>query len=172
MEYNELKSYIDKKMSLLQIATESKKSYSSVIYWVSTYGFNSNFSNFKVGVVQKQPLEEAIRYCQHCQTYKKVEEFKYKKRNIRHCKQCVRDQQVKRTRQFKLDCIDYKGGKCQKCGYKKCQAAIEFHHRIPEQKDFSINTNLNRRNIDDRIKKELDKCDILCANCHREEHWM
>ena len=160
-------------MSLLQIATESKKSYSSVIYWVSTYGFNPNFSNFKVGVVQKQPLEEeAIRYCQHCQTYKKVEEFRRKKRNIRHCKQCVRAQQVKRTRQFKLDCIDYKGGKCQKCGYKKCQAAIEFHHRIPEQKDFSINNNLNRRNIDDRIKKELDKCDILCANCHREEHWM
>ena len=72
----------------------------------------------------------------------------------------------------KQKCINYKGGKCQKCGYKKCQAAIEFHHRIPEQKDFSINNNLHRRNIDDRIKKELDKCDILCANCHREEHWM
>ena len=62
----------------------------------------------------------------------------------------------------------YMGGKCQKCGYSKCYDALEFHHLDPKKKDFQLsalkNYSLNA------LKKELDKCIMLCANCHREEH--
>ena len=70
---------------------------------------------------------------------------------------------------MKEKCIVYKGGKCQICGYSKCNGAMEFHHRNPNKKDFSIS---RRRfnTFDARLTKELDKCDLLCANCHREKH--
>ena len=68
----------------------------------------------------------------------------------------------------KLRAIRYKGGKCQKCGYDKCISALEFHHRDPNEKEFEWGR-LRGRKWED-VLKELDKCDLLCANCHREEH--
>lgn len=63
---------------------------------------------------------------------------------------------------------------CQKCGYNKCFAAIDFHHRDSAQKKFSIAVVRNWSFSDSNITKvleEITKCDILCANCHRELHW-
>lgn len=72
-------------------------------------------------------------------------------------------------RQMKIKAVDYLGGKCIKCGYFKCMAAMEFHHRDPSQKDFRIS---NGRSIKwERVVKELDKCDLLCSNCHKEMHY-
>ena len=65
----------------------------------------------------------------------------------------------------KLRAVEYKGGKCQRCGYSAYYGALEFHHRDPSQKDFTIG-HVNRKW--DNIVAELDKCDLLCANCHRE----
>lgn len=75
-------------------------------------------------------------------------------------------------RQLKLKnmAIDYLGGKCKICGYNKCIASLEFHHRNPEEKLFTISTNLNKSW--DNIVEELDKCDLLCSNCHRELHYL
>ena len=69
--------------------------------------------------------------------------------------------------------IEYKGGKCEKCGYNKCDAALQFHHKNPEEKDFAISTiNLNTETITmSDLYKEVDKCALLCANCHAEEHY-
>lgn len=69
---------------------------------------------------------------------------------------------------LKIKAIEYKGGKCIKCGYDKCYAAFDFHHRNPLEKEFSWH--FMRRKSWDTIKTELDKCDLLCANCHRETH--
>ena len=65
--------------------------------------------------------------------------------------------------------LDYKGHQCHGCGYNKCDTALEFHHIDPSKKDFIISdTNLK---LDwEIIKKELDKCELVCANCHREIH--
>ena len=73
-----------------------------------------------------------------------------------------------RWRQRKLDAIQYKGGKCQVCGYSKYYGALEFHHRNPEEKEFAWQK--MRLVSKDRLTAELDKCDLLCANCHREIH--
>lgn len=64
--------------------------------------------------------------------------------------------------------VEYKGGKCVKCGYDKCVKALEFHHLDPNEKDFGISINCNR--AWEKIKIELDKCILVCANCHREIH--
>lgn len=76
---------------------------------------------------------------------------------------------TKRRRKLKILAVDYKGGKCEKCGYDKCIDALEFHHVDPANKDFSISHNGNTRSWDE-TKTEIDKCIMLCANCHREEH--
>jgi len=76
----------------------------------------------------------------------------------------MRSYQRKRTRKA----IDYKGGKCQICGYARSQAALVFHHRDPKAKEGPISRLLHKPW--NAIKSEIDKCDLLCANCHAELH--
>jgi hypothetical protein len=75
----------------------------------------------------------------------------------------------KRRQKIKFMAIKYKGGCCSRCGYNKCTAALEFHHRNKNEKSFDIN--LARTRSWDKIQAELDKCDMVCANCHREIEW-
>jgi len=74
---------------------------------------------------------------------------------------------AKRRRKIKAMAIEYKGGKCQTCGYHKCNGALELHHLNTEEKSFGIGDKGYTRSWD-KIKAELDKCILLCANCHRE----
>lgn len=74
-------------------------------------------------------------------------------------------------RKVKEELIAYKGGKCEKCGYDKCIAALDFHHINPEEKDFAISNSNIYKNIE-ALKQEVDKCMLLCANCHRELHYL
>lgn len=70
---------------------------------------------------------------------------------------------------IKQKLVDYKGGKCEICGYNKCISALEFHHLDPNEKDFSIS---NSKVLSfDKCKSEVDKCILVCANCHREIHY-
>lgn len=71
---------------------------------------------------------------------------------------------------FKKECIRYKGGKCSVCGYDKCVAALDFHHINPTEKDFKIGK--GRHVLDDIMERELDKCILICTNCHRELHYL
>lgn len=73
-----------------------------------------------------------------------------------------------RHKQIKIEIVKYKGGKCQICGYSKCLAALELHHRNPEEKEFMI-SHLARQTLEEAFI-EADKCDLLCACCHREQH--
>ena len=65
--------------------------------------------------------------------------------------------------------VEYKGGKCEICGYNKCINALEFHHLDPSEKDFGI-ANGNAIAFE-KAKKEVDKCIMVCSNCHREIHF-
>lgn len=74
---------------------------------------------------------------------------------------------LKRTRDLKLQAVAYLGGKCVKCGYNKCVNALEFHHLRNKIHEPTVLIQNSTRL--DQIKSELDKCEILCANCHREK---
>lgn len=76
----------------------------------------------------------------------------------------------KRRLKIKEMAIEYKGGKCELCGYEKCKGALEFHHLDSSRKDFSIGESGHSRSWK-RVKLELDKCICVCANCHREIHF-
>ena len=69
-------------------------------------------------------------------------------------------------RKYKLEAIEYKGGKCSICGYNKCPGALTFHHLDPSIKEFRISLKQSFK----AMKSELDKCILLCNNCHAETH--
>lgn len=66
--------------------------------------------------------------------------------------------------------INQRGGKCEKCGYNKNIAALQFHHINPEEKKFTLDARNLERHSDEDILKEFEKCQLLCANCHSEQH--
>lgn len=73
----------------------------------------------------------------------------------------------KYRKKIKLLAVDLLGGKCFICGYNKCITALEFHHLDPFEKDFTFS---QYKGSWENNKKELEKCVLLCANCHREVH--
>ena len=75
----------------------------------------------------------------------------------------------KRRKKLKQMAIEHKGGKCAACGYCKCVGALEFHHLNPSEKEFGLSTRGLTRSWE-KTKAEVDKCVLLCANCHREAH--
>lgn len=92
-----------------------------------------------------------------------------KKRTYSDRRQYIIDAVQKRRKKIRQMAVEYKGGSCEKCGYDRCLEALEFHHLDSSQKDFSISSKGYTRSWE-RVKAELDKCVMLCANCHREEH--
>jgi 5-methylcytosine-specific restriction endonuclease McrA len=86
-------------------------------------------------------------------------------KNNTKCKTCVT--RLRRIR-AKKKAVLYKGGKCQDCGYDKHLAALQFHHLNPKEKDFTIG--YVKHKSWEFVSKELDKCILLCANCHSVRH--
>lgn len=76
---------------------------------------------------------------------------------------------IKRRKSLRKRAVEYMGGKCQICGYNRCISAMDFHHRKAEEKGFGISAFGITRSWD-KILNELQKCVLLCANCHREVH--
>lgn len=85
-------------------------------------------------------------------------------------KEYIRLKVRQRVRDLKKKCLEYLGDKCERCGYDKCPSALHFHHKNPEEKDFEL-SHVTCSAFNDKIKQELDKCIVLCSNCHAEVHW-
>ena len=69
--------------------------------------------------------------------------------------------------------IDWRGGKCEICGYKhdgENGFLFDFHHKDPEQMKFGINSSAMRKKTKDLLP-EIDKCIMVCCMCHRKIHW-
>jgi len=79
-----------------------------------------------------------------------------------------------RNAKRKKELIDLLGGKCQKCGYDKCTAALDFHHvnSNDKEKKYKVKKSrewrLYKKEIEQNIKE--GKVILLCSNCHREIH--
>lgn len=73
----------------------------------------------------------------------------------------------KKRAALKKKCIDYKGGKCEICSYDNCNSAFDFHHINSFEKEFNIS---GKTIWNEKLEQELQKCVLLCSNCHREVH--
>lgn len=73
----------------------------------------------------------------------------------------------KRRLDRKRRLVEARGGRCEDCGYEVSIAALEFHHRDSKTKEFGVG---NFNGSWKRLASEAEKCDLLCANCHRRRH--
>jgi len=156
MDKTILEDFIQQGLSQRGIASAVGKSQGSVKHWLKKYGL-------------KTKTEKEYR-CKCGETNR--EKFVNQgggRRSYSCCKKCHARYTIERFRKYKLQAIEYKGGKCVCCGYDACPGSLGFHHRDPSQKDPQWRKMRTWRF--ERIKKELDKCDLVCANCHGEIHW-
>jgi hypothetical protein len=128
-------------------------------------------SNISIERLKSISVNETTKKCPSCKEILPLMQF-YIRRGFRthsYCRTCVLKQTSDRQKNFKLMCVEYKGGKCIFCGYNRCVQAMDFHHLDPSQKDFAVS---QRKSLafTDVVRAELDKCALLCATCHREVH--
>jgi hypothetical protein len=113
------------------------------------------------------------KVCPTCQEEKLLTEFysRGKAENSRpasKCKSCFNSYCIKRWVDRKKAAIEYKGGKCADCNISYPYPVYDFHHLNPNEKD--VQWNKLRLRSEEVIKQELDKCVLLCSNCHRLRH--
>lgn len=76
---------------------------------------------------------------------------------------------IRAQKRKKQHAVDMFGGQCVVCGYNKCLDALEFHHVDKSKKEEKPSYIIMRWSWK-RAKVELDKCILICSNCHRELH--
>jgi hypothetical protein len=137
-------------------------------------------------------MNEIIK-CNHCQKYKYPEEFnwRYKALGIRHptCKECqkpfrkkwyegdaherhlqqVRDRKQEVRKVARTYVLAYlMTNPCTECG-EDDPRVLEFHHRDEEEKYMDVSQLVAGGYSIGTIQAEINKCDVLCANCHRKK---
>lgn len=83
---------------------------------------------------------------------------------------CSKKARTAATRKrLKKEAVALKGGCCEQCGYDRCIEALQFHHIDPAAKSFELKAAASKSRA--AFLSELEKCKLLCANCHAEEEW-
>ncbi len=121
----------------------------------------SPFKQHNLKQTQTTPEKPVMNTCRVCE--KEYPGGHQKNRSI--CGIC-RTNDLRKNKKIKL--VEYMGGKCIVCNYDKCIAALSFHHIDPLEKEFGISSNLTKPF--EVLKIELNKCIIVCSNCHSEVH--
>ena len=107
----------------------------------------------------------SVAKCECCQ-----EDIKYKSGSIKLCANCKR-----KTRRlaYRISAANYKNNECEICGLKRNTIddleIFDFHHIDKINKSFELGDNIESKKWE-TVKQELDKCMMLCANCHRKQH--
>lgn len=165
----ELNNLIRKGLTERSIAEHFSCSQTNVRYWLAKY-------DLKTEQNAKALYKKGLKYCPCCGEVKALTEFNKRTRNgvvkeygAVYCKDCTSAESSVRKYNFTQKCVDYKGGACEICGYDKSIGALEFHHIDRATKKFEIGK-LTSKTFSDQVKKELDKCMLLCKNCHGEIH--
>jgi hypothetical protein len=173
MNKEKIVELIDKDFSQREIAETLEVSQTNLRYWLEKFGLKTNKKKFN----KRSNKKVVEKKCAKCNETKNVYEFYKRHENGRshevtgYCKSCSNKYHSERVRKVKLKMIDYKGGKCEKCALalkNSHYSVFEFHHLNPKEKD--VNFAKIKYQKWEKIKIEIDKCMLVCANCHRIEH--
>ena len=119
---------------------------------------NAHYLRAKQGKDQSRPLRTRATACIDC-----GEPLKAKGGWMR----CAKHFKIARQRTIKEALVDAMGGCCQKCGGVFSLAVYDFHH--VGNKDANPSELIANASVG-KIAEEIEKCVLLCANCHRVEH--
>lgn len=118
-----------------------------------------------------------MKKCKTCKIEKDLSEFytngktpKGKQKYKPACRSCEEQDRKIFVAEKKAWIIERFGSACVKCGYDKCFAALDFHHVDPQHKEFAPANLVSNMSPIATLERELEKCIMLCSNCHRELH--
>ncbi len=119
-------------------------------------------------------FERKLRWSDIENELKKCELLCSRCHRIRHYKESYNNSKDRKRNNNKKIILEYKNiCKCSICGYDENISALDFHHM--DDKSFEVSTDINIRlkslnDLTKTIQDELDKCVVICSNCHRKEH--
>ena len=170
MKKNILVELISNNHSHRTMASELNCSQSTIRYWLNKYNLKTNNEKHNKNT---KPIK-GFYHCNRCESNKPASDFYFRKnRNTvtSYCKLCNSEYHKNRLINIKRKMVKYKGDKCDECGIEHNQmnyAIFDFHHLDPTKKDSKFK-NIKHRSWD-IIKKEIEKCVLVCSNCHRLIH--
>lgn len=175
MNKEEIIALITKGYSQREIASELNVSQTNLRYWLNKFNIKTKKQKFNRG--GNFDIISNLKKCPKCNKIKNHNEFypnRGSKRKLKiggYCKSCNNLYTVERLRKIKEKMIQYKGGSCERCNLiadNKNYCVFDFHHNNPIEKD--INFSRIKYQSWKVIQKEIDKCSLLCSNCHRITH--
>lgn len=153
-------------LTLHEMADRLGRSSSTVRHWLQKHGLKTSRARGRrvAALAALQAGERSFEWecSKHGQTT-----FHVWAPGRSRCARCSSDAVTKRRRTVKDVLVEEGGGECRICGYKKCVAALQFHHADPTTKRFSISGGGWTRAINE-LRQEAKKCVLLCATCHAE----
>jgi DNA-binding transcriptional ArsR family regulator len=170
-----LEKAISEGLSTYEIAERFGMGQTNIRYWLRKYGLNTN--HLSTSKDRRNCLNgHNCKNCDIALTGAKIMycndkcKLQYHYNNDSIINGNTNDRQKRISKERKLELIKLAGGKCMGCGYNKNYAALQFHHRNPEDKIFSLDSRKLSNTKWESILIESKKCDLLCANCHIELH--
>jgi hypothetical protein len=147
---------------LIEIAAELNRSIATVRYWLRKWDIQRPDCRRS----DIDPATAPLLADRACPKHGLVS-FRLDPRGSYRCKLCRQEQVADRRRRVKRILVEEAGGSCVVCGYDRCVAALQFHHRDPAEKRFALSSEGVTRALE-AARAEARKCVLLCANCHAE----
>jgi transposase len=162
IEFDDLRSMVERGMSVRAIARDRGVSATSVRHWLRKHGLKTQPARYGS---RSDTQQTAI--VRECSLHGWVRFRRIGSSGRYRCSLCARELVASRRRAVKQILVDEAGGCCAICGYARYAGAMHFHHVDPATKAFGLSLGGLTRAID-VLRKEAEKCVLLCANCHAE----
>ena len=152
--------------SLREIATHFDRGVNTVRYWLRKYGLGPTAGGLRRAAINQARLAGERDVLLECPHHGRASHVVEKGGRVR-CRRCRSAAVSKARRRTKRILVNEAGGACLICGYNRCIAALEFHHRDRKTKLFALSRQGVTRSIAE-ARAEARKCVLLCSNCHAE----
>lgn len=157
----ELEGLVESGASIAEIAETVGRGKATVRHWLREYGLTTQRTRRRQASTEGQ--KHLTLECSHHGTTT----FQLRSQGGYRCLKCRSEAVALRRRRVKQILVEEAGGACQVCGYRRCMAALQFHHLEPAQKRFALSHRGVSRSLE-KARAEAEKCILLCSNCHAE----
>jgi transposase len=165
LEREVLEAHVRAGKSIAKISADLGVSDATVKHWLAKFDLKT------LPTIQRRLTREAReagvpaieRTCRH----HGLTEFRLYAGRYYKCVTCSWQAVTRRRRRVRETLVQEAGGRCAICGYDRSIAALEFHHLDRETKSFGVSDRGMTRSLA-RLREEVDKCILLCSNCHAE----
>jgi transposase-like protein len=165
MDKEVLEALVDTGGTHRSIAAELGVSVATVRYWLRRYGLRTH-----AAVGRNKPIRHAGRkppeMDRTCRRHGPTR-FVLRTDGAYRCLRCAAESVARRRRAVRTSVVVEAGGECVLCGYDRYLGALQFHHVDPGAKEFALSGQGMTRSLA-RVRREAEKCVLLCANCHAE----